>query len=136
MIDIAKTIWEVGRGLFGVRGELQKARRDRRDRLANYFSDLASLIEEVSASLRTNQYPHGSCAQLQTLAQLMAKTLKGLADPDDAREYQEKLMRVWEIEQLFSQLQRQSNVKVNKCLAELDEAAGYFRATAAHLKVI
>lgn len=136
MIDIAKTIWEVGKGIFGVRGELEKARRDRRDRLASYFSDLATLIESVSASLRANQYPHGSCAQLQTLAQLMAKTLKGLVDPEDARQYQEKLMKVWEIELLFGQIQGEPRAEVARRLAELDEAAGFFRATAAHLKVV
>lgn len=136
MIEIAKTVWEVGKGIFGVRGELQKARRDRRDRLAAYFSDLANLIESVSASLRVNQYPHGSCAQLQALAQLMSKTLEGLVDAKEAREYQDKLLRVWEIEQLFGQLQGMSKSKVSKRLAELDEAAGFFRATAAHLRVV
>jgi hypothetical protein len=136
MIDIAKTIWDVGQGIFGVRGELQKARRDRRDRLAAYFSDLANLIESVSASLRVNQYPHGSCAQLQALAQLMSKTLKGLVDAEEARQYQDKLLRVWEIEQLFGQLHSLPRPKVSKRLAELDEAAGFFRATAAHLRVV
>ncbi len=136
MIDIAKTIWDVGKGMFGIRGELQKARRDRRDRLARYFSELAELIESVSASLRTNQYPHGSCAQLLTLAQLMSRTLKGLLEPEEARKFQEKLMRVCEIEQLFGELQGQPKTKVTKRLTELDEAAGFFRATAAHLRVV
>ena len=136
MIDIAKTIWEVGKGIFGFRGELQKARRDRRDRLASYFSDLASLIESVSASLRVNQYPHGSCAQLQALAQLMSKTLKGLVDADEARQYQDKLLQVWKIEQLFGQLQGLPKSQVSKRLVEMDEAAGFFRATAAHLRVV
>jgi hypothetical protein len=136
MIDIAKTIWDVGKGIFGIREELQKARRDRRDRLANYFSELAALIESVSASLRTNQYPHGSCAQLFTLAQLMSKTLKGLVEPEEARRFEEKLTRVWEVEQLFGELQRKPKTEVNKRLEELDEAAGFFRATAAHLRVV
>lgn len=136
MIDIAKTIWDVGKGIFSVRGELEKARRERRDRLASYFGDLASLIESVSASLRENKYPHGSCAQLHTLAQLMARTLKGLVEPEEARRYQEKLLRVWEIEQLFGELQGKPKATVAKRLVELDEAAGFFRATAAHLRVV
>jgi len=136
MIDIAKTLWDVGKGIFGIRGELQKARRERRDRLANYFSELAELIESVSASLRTNQYPHGSCAQLHTLAQLMSSTLQGLVKPREARTFQKKLMRVWEIEQLFGELQGKPKTRVNKRLVELDEAAGFFRATAAHLRVV
>ncbi|MEK6801963.1 MAG: hypothetical protein AABZ34_04760 [Nitrospirota bacterium] len=136
MLDLAKTIWEVGKEIFGIRGDLQKAQRDRRDRLANYFSELAELIESVSASLKIKQYPHGSCAQLHTLAQLMQKTLRGLVESGQAREFQDRLMRVWEIEQLFSQLQSKSDSVVRKRLIELDEAAGFFRATAAHLRVV
>lgn len=136
MIDIVKAIWEVGKGIFGVRTELQKAQRDRRDRLANYFSDLANLIESVAASLRIRQYPHGSCAQLHTLAELMSETLKDLVDPVKADEYQKKLLQVWEIEKLFGEIQGMSEEKVGKRLTELDEAAGFFRATAAHLRVV
>ena len=136
MLDIAKTIWEVGKGLFGVRGELQKAQRDRRDRLAAYFSELATLIESVSASLRLKQYPHGSCAQLQTLAQLMSETLRGLVGEQQAHDYQVKLLHVREIEMLFGQLQSLPPDKAEAKLAELDAAAGYFRATAAHLRVV
>ena len=135
MLDIAKIILDVGKGLFGARNDLQKARRDRRDRLAAYFGDMAALIESVSASLKIQQYPHGSCAQLHALAQLMQKTLRGLVDPEEARAYQEKLMQVWEIEQLFGQLQSKPDPLVQKSLIQLDEAAGFFRATAAHLKV-
>jgi hypothetical protein len=29
MIEIAKTIWEVGKGIFSVRGEIEKAPRSR-----------------------------------------------------------------------------------------------------------
>ena len=136
MLDIAKVIWEVGKGLFGIRNDLQKAGRDRRDRLAAYFGDLAALIESVSASLKVQQYPHGSCAQLHALAQLMQETLRGLVDPVQARDYQEKLMQVWEIEQLFGQLQGKPDTAVQKSLIQMDEAAGFFRATAAHLKVV
>lgn len=136
MVEIVKTIWTLGKEIFAIRGELEKARRDRRDRLASYFSELAVLIETVSASLKIKKYPHGSCAQLHALAQLMQKTLRGLVSPEEARDFQDRLMRVWEIEQLFGQLERKRNSAVQKHLAELDEAAGYFRATAAHLRVI
>lgn len=136
MLEIAKAIWDVASGIFGARTEIAKARRDRRDRLANYFSELAGLIESVAASLRLNQYPHGSCAQLQGLGQLMEKTLKGLVPPEDAQRYQAELLRVWEIEQLFGQLQNMPEKDRSIRLNQLAEAAGYFRATAAHLRVV
>lgn len=135
-MSIAKTIWDVGKSIFGLRADLQRARRDRRGRLAKYFGELAELIESVSASLRMNQYPHGKCAQLETLARLMSKTVKGLVEPEEARRLQDKLLQVWEIERLFGELQGLSKTKAEKHLVTLDEAAGYFRATAAHLRVI
>lgn len=136
MPDIISTIWDVGKGLFGLRTEIEKARRDRRDRAAQYFSDIGSLIETTSASLKVRKYPHGSCAQLEQLALLMPKTLKGLLDSADVETFQKKLLQVWEIEQLFGQLSSVPKRSIPKKLQKLDEAAGYFRALAAHLRVV
>lgn len=135
MLDIVGTIWEVGKGLFGMRGQLAKAARERKDRLAQYFTDLGLLIEQTSADLKVRKYPHGSCAQLHQLAQLMPETLKGLVDEGDVHELQAKLLQVWEIEQLFGQLQSVPDAALPKKLEKLDEAAGMFRALATHLKV-
>ena len=119
MLDIAKTILEVGKGLFGLRSDFGKTRRDRRGRLAAYFSDLAALVESVCASLREKKYPHGSCAQLQRLASMMKKTVKGIVPDQDAQEFQDKLMHVWEIEQLFGKLQTMPGAKAKKELTKL-----------------
>ncbi len=135
MLDIAKTIWDVGKGLFGMRAELQKAERARRDRVAEYFTDLGSLIEATSASLKARQYPHGSCAQLAQLAELMPETLKGLLDDQEVLEYRKKLLSVWQIERLHAELQPVPDSALPAELAPLDEAAGFFRAIAAHLRV-
>jgi len=114
---------------------MEKARRDKRDRAAQYFSDLAALIETTSASLKVRKYPGGSCAELEKLAQLMPKTLKGIISQEDIIEYQTKLLMVWEIEQLFGQLEKIPKRSIPKKIAKLDEAAGFFRALAAHLRV-
>ncbi len=136
MLDFAKTILDVAKGIFGLQTEFGKARRDRRDRLAVYFGDLASLIESVSASLKINQYPSGSCAQLHQLASMMKVTVKGLVKNEEAEAFQSRLMQVWEVEQLFAELQAMSAERAKKKLSQLDEAAGYFRAVAAHLRVV
>ncbi len=135
MIDIIKALFDVGKGLFGMREQIGKARRDRRDRMSEYFSQLADLIETVSASLKLHKYPDGSCQQLYQLALLMKKTLKGLVEPEEAEGYQKKLLEIWEIERLFDQLNGLPDEKILKRLKKLDEAAGYFRAVAAHLRV-
>lgn len=135
-LNIAETLWNVGKDIYDRRQDFQKARRERRRKLAHYFGDLASLIESVSASLKINKYPHGTCAQLEASAKLMTRTVKGLVDAKSGRLYQDKLMEVWEIEQLYHQLQGKSKSRIKAKLIILDEAAGFFRATAAHLRVI
>jgi len=42
---------------------------------------------------------------------------------------------VWEIEQLFGQLEKIPKRSIPKKIAKLDQAAGFFRALAAHLRV-
>src|SRR5687768_16596551 len=100
VIDIIKTIFEVGKNLFGLRTELEKAKRDRRDRVAVYFSDIAKLIEEVSASLKLKRYPHGSCAELEELANQMPETLKDLLPEKVIQDNHQKLLEVHKIELL------------------------------------
>lgn len=135
MLDVAKTIWDVAKGLFGVRAELEKARRERRDRAAEYFSNLARLVEETSAQLRKRKYPHGRCAELERLALLMPKTLKGILSAKEIESHKKKLLAVHEIERLHAELLLLKDRSVERKLEKLDEAAGYFRALAAHLRV-
>lgn len=136
MLEIATTVLDVAKGLLGLAGSFSKTRRDRRDRAATYFSDLAALLEDVSASLKAGQYPHGSCAQLHGLATMMKDTLKGIVPEPDAQAFQDKLLGVWQIEQLFNQLQAMPDSRSREELSKLDEAAGHFRAVAAHLRVV
>ena len=135
MFDIIKTILEVGKSLFGLRAEFEKISRDRRDRLVQYFSDIATLLEEVSALLRTGEYPHGKCAELGALADLMPQTLAGLLPDEDIQTNKDKLRAAHEVELLYSQLDPLMSEESQKRLVELDEAAGQFRALVAHLRV-
>ena len=135
-MDIIKIIFEVAKSLFGLRTEIEKAARDKRDRAAEYFSDIAKLIEEVSASLKLKVYPHGSCAQLEALAREMDKSLAdSKLKEKDIQENQEKLLKVHEIELLFGEIYPLKDSEIPAKLKELDESAGIFRALAAHLKV-
>jgi hypothetical protein len=134
-LDIIKAIIDVAKNMLGMKTELEKAKRNRRDRVSAYFSDIGKLIEEVSASLKLKQYPHGSCAQLETLASLMPKTLEGLLPEEVIRENYHKLCEVRKIEMLFGQISHLKESEIPSKLVQLDEAAGKFKALAAHLKV-
>jgi hypothetical protein len=135
MLDIIKTIRDVGSRIFGLREKLAQAKREERDRAAKYFSDLAELIEDVAAQLRNRVYPGGSCAQMEQQAKLMPKTLKGILPDADLVAYRDKLLSVHAVEGLFDQLGALDDPARLAELKQLDEAAGYFRAVAAHLRV-
>jgi hypothetical protein len=135
MLDVAKTIWAVAKDLLGARAEMAKARRQRRDRAAEYFSNLARLIEETSAQLKKRKYPHGRCAELAKLANLMPRTLRGILSASEVQSHRKKLLAVHEIERLHSELLLLKDRSVERKLEKLDEAAGDFRALAAHLRV-
>lgn len=135
MLDIVKTILEVARGLFGFRADIAKANRERRDRVADYFSEVADLLDSTSASLKQRTYPSGSCSQLGHLADQMDQSLAGLVPEPDLLRFQSELRRVHEIEQLFSELSSLSDQAAAIRLKDLDEASGMFRATSMHLRV-
>lgn len=135
MLDIIKTILEVARGLFGFRADIAKANRDRRDRVADYFSEVADLLDSTSASLKQRTYPSGSCAQLGQLADQMDQSLAGLVPESDLLRFQSELRRVHEIERVFSELSSLSDQAAVLRLKDLDEASGMFRAISMHLRV-
>lgn len=135
MFDVAKTLWEIASGLFGLRDKFLRAKRDERDRAATYFSDIAELIEKVAVALDVRQYPSGSCAQLETLAQLMPQSLSGLLDASETVTYQKKLMAVHEIERLLAELNQDITSDAERKLKQLRDAVGFFRGLADHLRV-
>ena len=135
MID-PRFLLSAATSLYAAGKDLVTARRDRRQRLAQYFSDLAQLLEEAAASLRNKDYPHGACGQLHESARLLPRTVKGLIDPKKTKRIQADLFKVWKIEQLHAEISPLSKKKRNERLAPLDEAAGKLRALSAHLRVI
>lgn len=64
--------------MFGLRADIAKVNREKRDRAADYFSNIARLVEETNAQLEVRIYPYGSRAELEQLANLMPKTLRGI----------------------------------------------------------
>ena len=132
---IAETLFNVGKELFGIFTKLDEKRLQRTIRVADYFSNLAQIIEDTSAFLKKGEYPDGECENLRSHAQMMTETIKDIIGENEAEEYTKRVMAVWEIEQMYGELIGVDENERNKQLKTLDEAAGYFRAVAAHLRV-
>jgi 3-deoxy-D-arabino-heptulosonate 7-phosphate (DAHP) synthase class II len=132
---IAETLFKVAKELFGIFTTLDEKRLQRTIRVADYFSNLAQIIEDTSAFLKKGEYPHGECENLRIHAQMMTEKIKDIIGENVAEKYAAKVMAVWEIEQMHAELIGVDEDERNRQLKILDEAAGYFRAVAAHLRV-
>ena len=138
----------MGELLFKLRGAMNSARRDRRDRVAQYLEELSRLLEEVADRLMNGESPKGTCAQLHVYAtslpdvirdELGEAELGGMASLDelalslDAGEalwdpsVGERLPKNFE-DELLRPIDREQEV------AQLYEAAGTFRAVAVSLR--
>jgi hypothetical protein len=65
----------------------------------------------------------------------MVATIGDLIGEKKTRAYADKMLRVWEIEQMHKELMDAPKKEKAAKLKTLDEAAGYFRGVAAHLRV-
>jgi len=132
---IAETLRKVGEGLLGIFMKLDDARLKRTIRVAEYFSNLAQTIEDTSAYLKKGVYPHGECKNLRFHADNMVETIGDLIGEAKAKKYADEVLKVWEIEGMHAELMSASDNDRTQKLKILDEAAGLFRAVAAHLRV-
>ena len=132
MID---TIFSVGEKLFGLRGELAKARQARKQQVADFLAALAQTIETTSAILKQGNYPHGACQELLSHSEHMAAAIGDLIGNLKATDLANQLKEVGEIEQLHHELSGKPEDDRVRSLHVLDQAAGLFRATAAFVRV-
>jgi len=132
---IAETLFKIGKELFSIFSNLEEKRLQRTIRVAEYFSQLAQIIEDTSAYLKQGEYPHGECENLRVHATKMQQTIGDLVGADEAKIYADRVMQVWEIEAMHGELIGVDEAEKNEKLKILDASAGYFRGISAHLRV-
>ena len=131
-MEIIEAILLVARELFGLRVNLENAKRERRERIAQYLETIATTLSEVATELRLGRVPHGKCAEMGGHADLLHETIGNAIDTERVRELASVLKGAHEVEQIYYELDnaRGSDTEI----AKLDEAAGLFRALAASVK--
>lgn len=135
MSGIIETILSVAEALFGLRGNLAKAKQERKEAVAGFLGEIAQLIEETSALLAQGTYPHGKCQELLMHAQHMEQAIGDLIGTLEAKNLGSQLEEVYEIERLYGEIQAENEEQRKRKLSVLDQAAGIFRATAAFVRV-
>jgi hypothetical protein len=134
-MGIIESLFEVGSVLFKLRDTLSGARQERKQKVATFIGGIAQTIETTSAALKQNIFPHGTCQELLSHAEHMVQAIGDLVGEAKATELANQLREVWQVEQLYAQLQAEPPEQRDKSLGTLDQAAGLFRATAAFVLV-
>ena len=135
MKDIVKILLEVGKAILDVKGDLSQSQGTRKKDVSEFLSNIAASIEELSGSLKQDIYPSGSCEEIYQHSQNIVPAIGDLIGDDKATELSIKLQEIYEVEMLYGELQNSSVQEKSERLSLLDSAAGYFRATAAFVKV-
>ena len=132
---IIDTIFRVGESVFGLRGELAKARQARKQQVADFLAAIAQTIETTSAILKQGNYPSGTCQEILTHSEHMNAAIGDLIGDPKATDLAQQLKEVHEVEQLYHELSGKTEDERVRSLHVLDQAAGLFRATAAFVRV-
>ena len=123
-----KDILDIARTLFGLRGKLREARRDRRDRIADYFDNISLTVQEVANSLKKDEIPHGKCEEMAVYADMLTDTVGDEIGLEKAQELSNRLKEAHEVELIIMEIRDDSD-KESK-IAQLEKASGLFKALA------
>lgn len=112
---------------------IAKAKRDQRDRIADYCHSIADCLSKAYKDLHQGQIPHGCCAEMDSYMRDLRDMLEKTLTPAEFKELRDSLEIAYHVERLGHELS-QPEYPDSK-FAELDIAAGKFRAVANKIRV-
>lgn len=127
-------ILSVAKALWGYKDLFDKAKREKRDRIANYFEQISRCLAETSTMLKDNQYPHGACGEMLGYADMLPETVGGIISKEKAQDLANQLHSMHELEKLYSQLHDAPDK--DEQLGRLLEASGILQALANSLRAV
>jgi hypothetical protein len=134
MFDIFKTILDVAKSLLGLSDQLRSADRQRREAMSGLFSSISDCLVDVSTEIRAGRIPHGRCAEIEQYAQDLPGKIRNEV-PDRADELGQLLQSAYHVEIVAMNLhQLEQDADKEPYLAQIEEAAGKFRALANLIK--
>lgn len=127
-----KDLWDIAQGLLGLKSSLSQAKRERKDRIAEYFATIGEIIQEAADSFKKDEVPHGKCQQMLDHASFFTDVVGDTIDPEQADMFKAKLIESHEVELLASEILGQEDG--SEKIAELEKIAGSFLSLAAAIK--
>ncbi len=125
-------ILEMVKFALGLQADFQAARRDRRDRISDYFKAIAETLNEVHLALKKGKYPAGKCSEMAVHIEYLVKTIEGEIDFSKANELANLLRDGQKVEELY--YEAKNSPEADKNLNALAWAAGQFSGLAAAIR--
>jgi hypothetical protein len=123
---------DIARSLLGFKNEFSRARRERRDRIADYFAVVAQTIQDSAESFRQGKVPHGKCQEMLEHANAFTDVVETELGRERAEAYAQKLRDAHEVEMLVSEILGSPDPQGQ--IQELEKASGTFRALSAAIR--
>jgi hypothetical protein len=103
--------------------------------IVDYYRSIAQTLSDAAQALRQGDIPHGKCGEMLGYAQMLVATIGDVIGRDQAAALSGKLMESYQVEAFGHQFMHLPPAERDARFGELDEAAGYFRAAAASLRL-
>lgn len=127
-----KDLWEIAQGLLGLKRNFDQAKRERKDRISEYFTTIGNIIQEAADVFKKDEIPHGKCQQMLEQAQYFTDVVGDTIDKEQAEAFKAKLIESHEVELLASEILGQEDRAKN--IAELEKIAGSFLSLATAIR--
>ena len=133
VMEIILGLLSLGKDLFDLLDKFKQAKKEKKEEASHLFNAIADVLKDTFEKLSNKVYPAGNCQQLLMYGRELYDKTKDIVGEQKAHELAEKIVASHKVESLFHELQ---NINMpEKELEKLDEASGYFRATANLIKV-
>jgi len=119
ILDVARRLYQY------LTNQSRSIRRDRREKVAGYFDQIALTLHDTASILRRGEIPHGFCGRMEGYSDQVSDTIVDVIGTEMAEELSNKLRDAHVKERAAFDDENKGQM-----IDGLDEAAGYFEASA------
>lgn len=112
---------------------IAKAKRDQRDRISEYCRNIADCLSKAYKGLQQGQIHHGCRSEMDSYMRDLRDVLEKTLTPTEFKELHDSLEIAYQVERLGHELSQPE--PPDSKFAELDIAAGKFRAVANKIRI-
>lgn len=131
-MSLVGDILAIAKELRSLGSNFSDAKKEQRERIAEYFSQISDCLDGTYKSLKNNEVPHKRCAEMKIYAELLPSTLGGTIKKSHAEQLSKRLSDSHEVELLWGTYNNNPQEKAE--LPKLAEASGVFAALATSLR--